>query len=69
MSKKLITVIYKKCFNFTMVKHKNPPQPQNLASMIAFSSASNQSSSNTTKITEVLWKDVMSESRAYVHMC
>ena len=27
MSKQLINVLYKKCFNFTLVKHKNPPQP------------------------------------------
>ena len=27
MSKKLVNVLYKKCFNFTLVKHKNPPQP------------------------------------------
>ena len=25
MSKKLINIIYKKCFNFTLVKQKTPP--------------------------------------------
>jgi hypothetical protein len=66
MSKKLVNVLYKKSFNFTLVKQKSPPQPESLASIINFSSA--PSSGSTAKITEVLWKDTLSESRAYVHM-
>lgn len=37
MSKKLIGILYKKCFNFTIVKQKNPPHPTDFASLVDFS--------------------------------
>ena len=71
MSKKLITVLYKKSFAFTLVKQKNPPpEPSNIASIITFgtAAASSPKSQPQNKITEVLWKDTLSESRAYIQM-
>lgn len=69
MSKKLINVLYKKCFAITLVKHKNPPQPTSLSSFINFSSSmAGGSLRDSAKITEILWKDAHSESKAYIQL-
>lgn len=60
MTRKAINVLYKKCFAFTVVKQKTAPADSNsLASMINFSSS--EYKSKTKKVTEVLWKDTLSE--------
>ena len=66
MSKKLVNVLYKKCFKFTVVKKKNKPQPSSIASILDWSCSSRGNDSQ--KITEVLWKDTLSESQAYIAM-
>ena len=65
MCKKLVNVLYKKCFGFTLVRQKNPPTQPSLASIMNFSTLPGTNAKSSQKITEVLWKDTMSESRAY----
>ena len=68
MSKKTINILYKKCFNFTVVKQKKAPAAiGSLANLINFSCAA-APSKRETKVTEVLWKDTLSEQRAYIHL-
>ena len=66
MTRKTINILYKKCFAFTVVKQKNAPADNNsLASLINFSCAPDQPN-KTKRVTEVLWKDTLSEQKAYI---
>lgn len=67
MCKKLVGALYKKSFAFALVKTKPRLQPQSLASIIDFSSAP-QTQRSQPRMTEVLWKDTMSESKSYMQM-
>jgi len=63
MCKKQVLLLYRKCFAFTLVKHRQSPS---LASLIDFSTSS--SATPPPRVTEVLWKDTLAESRAYLQL-